>query len=64
MNDEKERLKFNKKVKLELIKKAVENLQLAKSTHDELEEMYIQSMEFSKVNKLSDSLISEILKNI
>ena len=63
LNDEKERLKFNKKIKLELIKKAVENLQLAKSTHDELEEMYIQSMNFSKVNKLSDSLIAEILKD-
>lgn len=62
LSSDKEKLKFNKKLRLELIKKAVENLQLAKSTHDELEKMYIQSMDFRKVNKLSDLLIDEILK--
>lgn len=55
-----QKVKFNKKILNELLKEAVKNLSKAKTVHDSLEELYIHSMDFQKVNKLADDVISRI----
>ncbi|MFW6308972.1 MAG: hypothetical protein ACOC1S_03040 [bacterium] len=42
------------------IKKAVNNLKKAKQKHDQLEEYYIQAMDFQKINDLETTLVDKI----
>lgn len=53
------------KISSELLKKATQNLSLALDNHDKIEEIYISAMDYKKVNKTADKLISAIFtKNI
>lgn len=54
-------LRFDKKLKAELIKEAVEKLRMAKKVHDELEALYIESMDFKRLNSFCDEFIENIL---
>lgn len=50
-------LKFDKRLKAELINEAVEKLKKAKAVHDELEKLYIESMDFRRMNEFCDGFI-------
>ena len=51
------------KISTELLKKATENLSLALQNHDKIEEIYTSAMDYKKVNKTADKLISAIFTN-
>ena len=53
-------IKFNQKFCKETLNESIKNLNHALETHDELESIYIKSMNFSKINKTADKLISAI----
>lgn len=48
------------KICSELLEKATQNLSLALKNHDKIEEIYISAMDYKKVNKTADKLISAI----
>lgn len=54
-------LKFNKKIKKELLDEAIYNLKAAKSVHDNLEKIYVECMDFNKIDKISEHMIKTIL---
>ncbi len=54
-------LNFNYKICKEFLNEAVKNLKYAKTVHDGIEFIYKKSMNFSKINKITDKLISAIL---
>ena len=56
----KQKIKFNRKISNELLKESINSLARAKSVHDKLEEIYIQSMDFKKVNQAAESVIRSI----
>ena len=62
ISTKKQYFKFNKKIIKELINEAIDNISKAKSIHDELEEKYIQSMDFNLINSKSEDIIKNILK--
>ena len=51
---------LNKKICKELLNKSIENLHSALMTHDEIEKFYKSSMNYSKLDKISDKLLSKI----
>lgn len=53
----KNRLMLNRTLSGELIKSAAEMLSSAKSVHDKLEKLYIESMDFEKLNEFSEKFI-------
>lgn len=55
------RLNLNRGLALELTQSAVEMLSKAKAVHDELEKLYIQSMDFEKLNDFSEKFIFSLL---
>ena len=55
----KEKLKFNKKAKKELIDEAVRKLSLALDIHDRLEEYYIKATDFERINEISEKIMTE-----
>ena len=55
----KEKLKFNKKAKKELIDEAVRKLSLALDVHNRLEEYYIKATDFDKINQISENILNE-----
>ena len=50
-----------KKAKDELLKEALSHLEKAKEIHDELENFYIEAMDFDKMNADTQSLINKII---
>ncbi len=60
IQENKQKIRFNKKILNELLKESISNLSKAKSVHDKLEEEYIKSMNFEKVDKLADDIINKI----
>lgn len=56
----KARLQFSKKASKELLHEAVCALKIAKDIHDELEECYVEAMDYSKIAAITDSLIKRI----
>ena len=56
-----QRLNFNRKAERELLDEAVLKLQEAKKTHDVLEGLYQQGMDYGKVNEITERIIGEIL---
>ncbi len=56
------RLKFDRRAGAEMISAACDSILKAKQTHDELEKIYINAMDFSKVNVLCDELINKIFR--
>ena len=53
-------LRFNRRLIRELTEEAIAALRDAKSTHDKLEEIYADAMDFSSLNKYLDSLCKDI----
>ena len=54
-------LNFNFKASKEFLNESVKNLKQALEVHDKIEEIYIKSMNYKKVKKITDKLISVIL---
>ena len=63
MREYKARLGFSKKASRELLDEAVSALISAKNVHDELENIYIEAMDFKKSEKIADELIERIWKS-
>lgn len=59
-NKNKEKLKFLKKAKRELIDECIKKLILAKDIHDKLEEYYINATDFDVINEIGEKIISKI----
>lgn len=57
----KNKLAFNEKVKNKFLFSAIETLKKAKSSHDVLEEYYINSMDFEGLNNYTKAFCEEIL---
>ena len=55
------RLRFSMKVAAALREEAVSSLAQAKSIHDELEQLYNPHVDFARVHRMADGIISEIL---
>lgn len=53
-------LKFNNKIKDELIKESVACMKKAKSVHDELEKIYIDAMDFKRLNEFYCNFIEKL----
>lgn len=53
-------LKFNAKIKHELINESISCLKKAKATHDELEKIYIDAMDFEKLNEYCNSFTEKL----
>ncbi len=53
-------LRFNEKIKQELINESVSCLKKAKAVHDELEKIYIDAMDFERLNEYCDSFIDKL----
>ncbi len=53
-------LKFNERIKQELINESVACLKEAKAIHDELEKIYIDAMDFERLNEYCDGFISKL----
>lgn len=64
LSKRKQRLSFNKRIARELLNEAIYNLAEAKAVHDELEKLYIESMDYDKVNAVAEKTIKEILDMI
>lgn len=62
MSAKRSRLAFNKKATDALLREAVAVIAQAKSVHDQLEEHYIEAMDFSLVGALTEKIASEIKK--
>ncbi|MGN0598349.1 MAG: ATPase [Oscillospiraceae bacterium] len=59
----KNRLKFNKAAATDLVDEAVTALKNAKAAHDELEKFYIEAVDFSKAEKIYNTLCKKIRNN-
>ncbi|MGN0464016.1 MAG: hypothetical protein ACI4GA_04905 [Acutalibacteraceae bacterium] len=57
---QKQKLNFNRKAADEMINEAVLSLKKAKEIHDELEEIYISSMDFDKLDEIRRQTVSRI----
>ncbi len=57
----KPRLRFNKRAASELLEEAIHLQKMAKNVHDKLEQCYIQSMNFKKVDQYAEKIIQELL---
>ena len=53
-------LRFNEKIKQEIINESVGCLKKAKAIHDELEKIYIDAMDFERLNEFCDRFISKL----
>lgn len=53
-------IKFNEKIKSELIKESIICLKSAKTTHDKLEKIYIDAMNFNLLNEYSQDFIDKL----
>lgn len=60
LQENRQKIRFNKKILNELLKESINNLTKAKAIHDKLEEEYIKSMDFKKVDKVADGIIRSI----
>ncbi len=53
-------IRFNEKIKQELINESIACLKKAKSVHDELEALYIDAMDFDSLNAYCDEFIGKL----
>ena len=60
VRDNRQKLLFQQKVQQSLIDESVAMLRQAKATHDRLEEIYIAAMDFDRMNKETDALLTRI----
>ncbi len=61
LSQNKNLLNFNLKICNEFLDESIKNLKSAKKVHDNVEVFYKKSMNYSKINKITDKLISAIL---
>ncbi len=61
LNKQKNLINFNKKICNEFLCEGTKHLSNALSIHDDIEKYYKSAMNYSKVNKIADNLISAIL---
>ncbi len=54
-------LTFDRKIERELLLEVIKNLNKSKYIHDEIENMYVPTMDFEGINKLTKQLINEIM---
>lgn len=59
--DNRQKLKFNHKLKASLVNRAIDYIKEAKALHDILETNYIKAMDFKKINSLQSKLLTEII---
>lgn len=57
-------LRFNRRLMRELTDEAVSALREAKATHDKLENIYVDAMDFNSLNTYLDNLLQDIWGNI
>lgn len=62
LSERRTRLRMNRAAALDLAGEAAVTIRTAKEVHDELERYYIAAMDFSKLDALTEKLISEIEK--
>ena len=55
-----QKMKFNKKAATTLIGAAADTMAEAKALHDDMEQVYIDAMDFSVVEKLTEKVISAL----
>lgn len=60
ISEKKQRLEFSKKAGTELLNEAVGSIQSAKKVHDEIEDFYINNMNFSLIDEITLNIIDEI----
>lgn len=60
----KDRILEDKKLFFELINKAVDNINNAKLLHDKMEKYYVSSMNFDKINQITENVIAELSQYI
>jgi len=60
LRDRRTRLRLDRAAVGDLVTEAAETLRSAKLVHDEIEKHYISAMDFSKLNALTEQVISEI----
>lgn len=56
----KQRLSFDRKASLEMKAEAVQSILKAKAVHDDLESYYIRAVDFTKIDSITEKLITEI----
>ena len=59
IKESREKLKFYKKAKKELIDEAVRKLSIALDIHDRLEEYYIKATDFNVINNITEKILTE-----
>lgn len=57
-NNFKNLVSFNNKIQKEFLRESIHNLSLARNTHDKIETLYSNSMNYNKVNKITQKLES------
>ncbi len=62
VRDHKQKLLFQQKLQRALVDESIEMLQKAKETHDKLEQLYISAMDFARMQRETDMLISRIFE--
>lgn len=53
-------IRFNARIKKELINESIRCLKKAKTVHDDLEKIYIDAMDFDRLNKFYDEFITQL----
>ena len=56
----KQKLLFQQKLQSALVDESIEMLQKAKETHDKLERIYIEAMDFARMQRETDALVARI----
>ena len=56
----KQKLLFQQKLQRALVDESIEMLQKAKETHDKLERIYIEAMDFARMQRETDALVARI----
>lgn len=64
INEKKSLLRFDRRLKNELIAESVRKLQDAKQTHDRLEKLYIGAMDYTALNSFCDEFIKRLIERI
>ena len=64
INEHMSYLRFNRRLMRELTDEAISALRDAKATHDSLERIYIEAMDFYSLNDYMDSLCKDIFSSL
>ena len=64
INEHMSYLRFNRRLMRELTDEAIRALKDAKATHDKLEKIYVEAMDFDSLNTYLDNLLQDIFRKI